>query len=156
MGIRYFAWSVPPDLLRRAATEPLSDFLRSEPWGHRCHPDSREPKTLDLDKSWRYLQAVFGPADSPSAAYQLVRGNVTNTCCGWTPFDGFVPADRMNEIANDLENIDECFVMDRLRDRVDRERFASDVEYTLEHLARAASFARELAASGSGLVYTIG
>lgn len=156
MGIRYHAFAVPPHLVDQAA-DSLHDFLAAAPWSDPCDPDIAFPPTLDLGKSWRELQAIFGPEDSPSPAYELVRGEVTDTPCGWIPFQRFLPPAQVKAIAADLADVDECFVMDGLSGRrLGRESFESDVEYALEYIVRAREFTSMLGDSASGLVYSIG
>ena len=157
MGIRYYALAVPPHLLERASAS-LPDFLASHPWGDPDDPENEGPLSLDLDKCWREFQVIFGPPESPSAAFELVRGDVTHTDAGWIPFQRFLDADQVQRVARDLADIDECFVMDRLSaNRVrPHEEFEREVDYALRFLDAAGSFAQQLAASGSGLIYRIG
>lgn len=155
MGIRYSAFAVPPQLVEQASTS-LRDFLAAAPWSDPCDPDIAFPPTLDLDKSWRELQAIFGPEASPSPAYELVRGDVTHTACGWIPFQRFLAPAQVKAVAADLADVDECFVMDGLAAVVRRGSFESDVSYALEYIARAREFTSLLSTSASGLVYSIG
>lgn len=157
MGIRYFALAVPPHRVDEAAAS-VRNFVDSRPWDE-VRERGEEPISLDLDKSWRYLQVIFGPRDSPSPAYELVRGAVTHTDAGgWIPFERFLTPDEVGTIARDLADTDECRVMDALAADSSRSLadFEQDVDYALHYVSAAISFTQTLVESGSGLVYWIG
>jgi hypothetical protein len=160
MGIRYYAYPVAAELAELAAASP-HDLIGSDPFFDAWGPVDRRPHMLYLDKAWRNLQAVFGPSDSGGTcpAFELVRGEVTMRDDGWDPFVRYLDADTTREIAADLANVDECYVMsgiEALRRKEVVADFSAEVDYTIQYLNEAISFTRDLASSGQGLVYMIG
>ena len=162
MGIRYYAYPVPPELGAMAAESPL-DFVGLDPLMDAWGPAEERPRMLYLDKCWGYLQTLFAPSgDCIQPAYELVRGEVTHTATGWIPFVRYLTNEDVRVIADDLADADasDCFVMDRLaamrRAGYLHRKFEEELDYVQHYLRDAANFTAEIANDGSGLVYMIG
>jgi len=159
MGIRYYAYPVAPELTSLAATSPR-DFISSDPLADAWGPTNERPEMLYLDKCWRELQLVFEPDGDGDArpAYDLVDGEVTMTQSGWIPVVRYLTPDRVRQIADDLNVIDECEVMERLSGHRSHLMwdFEAEVRYTLDYMDDAAVFTQQLAKRGFGLAYMIG
>ncbi len=156
MGIRYLALSIDRDDYRRISAGPCSTC------GVRAHardPDYGEPKAdyLDLDKSWRFFQAILNSRDHLPAR-ELVAGDVTHTSQGWISHQGTVAPERVRDIVADLarvtvEELHDHFQLDGAwRD----ERSEQDFEYVNSFLPRALSFVEGVAADDRAIVYYIG
>lgn len=160
MGIRYFALPVPPQLVNIARINPRAFLSDRHFWESWSDPPDR-PEGLFLDKAWRDLQWLLdGPGeDAPRAAYELVRGAVTQYGYGWIPYDRVLDEAQVADVAKDLATIslaelyqgytprvspDWAAIMDGRRDSLDT------------YLGKAATFTRQLAEQGLGLIYSIG
>ncbi|WP_161897270.1 DUF1877 family protein [Gordonia spumicola] len=120
---------------------------------------SRYPATLDLDKAFRSLQNFTGPRPGMPArpAFAMFEGAVTNTGCGYLPFERALGAREVQAIAADLATIDDEDVAADVRAHpVYRDPDDREVEYVLTYLRQAREFMSSLAANGQGMVYTIG
>lgn len=158
MGIRYHAYAISEQFADPAAADPAA-FLRDGPFCC-CRYDGEAPLTLDLDKAWDYLQRVLRTheGEAPRAAFELVDGQVTNTCCGWRSFYRYLTPAQVSSAADDLAQVDECQVLEELaRGRtLPDDRYADDVDYTLSYLSDAVEFTRRLAERREGMLYVIG
>jgi hypothetical protein len=173
MGIRYFAVTFPPDRVEEVTTD-VDAYLRSD--AHHqftCHREPSAP-TLDLDKSWRALQGAFscrkpehGRAQSASwlqnfgcddarPAFDLVRGDVTNSCCGWEPYTGVRHPGRAAEIAYDLASLTAAEIDEWASACAAWRRDESEGDYIREMIARAQTFTAQVEAEGLGIIYWIG
>ena len=173
MGIRYYAYPLPDSQVRFARLEPEA-FMSRDPladaWGlievdsetgQPIDPEPRpQPEMLYLDKCWRELQWLFGDEDGPfRRSFDLVRGEVTMTPCGWIPYFGVLDADEVTAVAQNLAEVTAADVDHLLEghaelcrgDDVDGER-----RYILEFLGRAQQFLASMTKRGSGLIYMIG
>jgi hypothetical protein len=162
MGIRYYAYPVPPELGDLAKQSPR-DFVGRDPLMDAWGPPEERPRMLYLDKCWRELQSLFAPSESRvQPAYELVRGEVTHTPEGWIPFLRYLANEDLRTIAADLADAEasECFVMAGVEAFCRARPWADDVEaelhYVQAYLRDAARFTADVADRGEGLVYMIG
>lgn len=162
MGIRYLAVSIDNDDYERIKAGPCVTC------GSRPHPRDDDdygydeegyspPATLDLDKTWRYLQSVL--RDRPSAA--LVEGHVTHTSRGWISHQGLLSPQEVEEVAVDFSQVTALDVRNCLTENAHRgfgldDRLERDIEYVTHYLPAAQNFVREAASAGRGVMYYIG
>ena len=113
MGIRYLAISIDQqdfDHLRVGTCQHCGE----EPQLREMDdPTDDRRDTLDLDKSWSYLQEVLH-AEPARASAALVTGHVTNTGWGWRSYRGLIAADEVAAIAADLESVSPELIHQRL------------------------------------------
>ncbi|RAN79137.1 hypothetical protein B5P43_14430 [Bacillus sp. SRB_336] len=160
MGIRYFALPVPPQLVNIASTNPRAFLSGRHFWESWSDPPD-QPAGLFLDKSWWDMQQLLCGRENepPRAAYELVRGAVTQYGYGWIPFDRVLSAKKVAAVAKDLAAVDlsELYqahshsfspdwaaIMEGRRDYIER------------YLSDAKKFTAQLAGQGLGLIYSIG
>ncbi len=156
MGIRYFAISIDLDDYERVSAGPCPT-CGTRPTLRKHHYDEPEPDTLDLDKSWGYLQRLFD-SQPPRPASALVEGNVTHDDCGWIPFHGAIAPDRVGEIATDLAAVTPGELRSHFQThgRWYDARSEQDFDYVKAHLADAVEFTAKVAAAGRAIAYYIG
>lgn len=156
MGIRYYAYPLPSELVAAARLDP-SAYLSSDPladaWGLDGHS---RPQMLYLDKCWGLFQRLtYADPRAPRPSYLLVEGHVTHTHDGWIPWTKVLDAVEVSRIADDLASInpgdlDDLFARGGSCFRDD------DRAYLESYLAQAQEFTADLRARGQGLVYMIG
>ena len=160
MGIRYYAYAFENDQTQRALADPRS-FIGSHPladaWGFEPHARVAtvtfkqavpERDLLYLDKAWRPLQMLTGPA---RAAHRMFEGGVAAAGLGWHPWVRALTPGDVTEVAEDLRD---------LTDEVATVGLPADVseegDYVLHYLSRARTYVTGLASHGRGMVYMIG
>lgn len=159
MGIRYFALSIDEqdfDHISKGrcpscGEEPTLRELGSE-------DDTRD--SLDLDKSWHYLQFVLR-SDPPRPAAALVAGDVTTTYWGWRPHRGLLNPAQVAAIAADsatvsVELVRQRILVDGRWGEEHSDRAQQDFEYVCDHLLRAQEFTKAVAGAGRAIRYYIG
>ncbi|OMH23027.1 hypothetical protein BKD30_14210 [Tersicoccus phoenicis] len=156
MGIRYYAYPLPPELVTAARLDP-SAYLSSDPLADAWDLDGQSrPRMLYLDKCWGLLQQLTcADPRAPRPSYLLVEGRVTHTHDGWIPWTRVLDADEVGRIADDLalinpDDLDDLFARGASHFRDD------DRDYLESYLAQAKEFTADLRARGQGLVYMIG
>lgn len=159
MGIRYFALSIDVEQYERLAKGPCPACgelprLDEPDYGH---PDYRAPVELDLDKSWSWLQGLFGSADEHPSSL-LVAGEVTNTPYGWISHRGLLSPEEVERASMDIDNFGDESVAVYFQSRPyrDHEREAGDIDYVAHHLTHAKTFLAEVASRNLAVVYFIG
>lgn len=157
MGIRYIAVAVNEHDYERVTAGPCP----------RCGsmPEAREredygpssPETLDLDKSWSYLQHFFQSAGL-DRALRLVEGDVIHTHDGWIPHQGVIAPAAMKDIIEDLDAATPAALREHFRRDGEwrDDRAEQDFTYTAYFLDRAREWVREVEQGGFGIVYCIG
>lgn len=168
MGIRYYAYAFDRDQTDQALKDPrtfIADDPLADAWGFQPHARAAfatfkqavpEKDMLYLDKAWRYLQLITGPASpkgSARAAFRMFQGDVTMCDEGWVPCCRALTPAAVAEAAHDLATIDDE------RAAVDLAAFVpsdDEVLYALQYLGRARTFATDLAVDGRGMAYMIG
>lgn len=158
MGIRYYAYPVPAELVAEALREPFR-FISDDPLADAWGPAEDRPTMLYLDKCWSYLQALTRPDfdGPPRPAYRLFEGEVTpvyDDRIAWIPWTRVLDPAEVGEVARDLALIDHGNVRTMLRQRPGAR--PDDYSYVAQYLADAREFAARMVEEGSGLVYLIG
>lgn len=165
MGIRYYAYPLPDSQVTFARREPEAFMARdplADAWGLiDVDSESRpQPEMLYLDKCWRELQWLFGDEDGPfRPSFDLVRGQVTMTHCGWIPYFGVLDADEVTAVAQNIAQVTAADVHHLLEDHPELCR-GDDVDgerrYIMELLGHAQQFLASMMTRRSGLIYMIG
>ncbi len=157
MGIRYYAYSIDTEDYKhlKVGTCPTCG---EEPQPRRL--DEEERPSLDLDKSWHYLQWLL-EAELPRPAAALVAGQVTNTYWGWKSYRGLLSAAEVEAAAADLATVTVSFLRQRMlvegvRGEGPDERSQENFDYVSQYLADAQAFLKEVASEGRAIVYYIG
>jgi len=154
MGIRYFAVSIDTEDYEHIKAGPCPTC------GTRPHPRDtddceQQTDTLDLDKSWRYLQHFLAET---RPARQLVSGQVTNTNYGWISYQGLVSPDEVPAVAADLKSITSLALEQHFKREGDwiNDRSEEDFRYVSAYLDYAIAFTEKVANDARGIVYYIG
>lgn len=156
MGIRYLAISIDLDDYAHISAGPCPT-CGSRPHAREREYDEPEPDILDLDKSWGYLQGIFGSIGL-RAASELIEGDVTHTSTGWIPYQGTVAPARVKEVAAELASVSERQVRAYFQagNLWKDERSKQDFEYVNSYVGSARQFAEKVAGDDRGIVYYIG
>jgi len=156
MGIRYYARSIDLDDYQRISAGPCPT-CGARPHAREPEYDQPEADSLDLDKSWGYLQRFF-VASGHDAAAELVMGDVTHTSRGWISHQGTVAPSRVPDVAADLARVTTAELQQHFQpDGVWRdERSEQDFGYVHSYLAEASRFCDKVVADHRGIVYYIG
>lgn len=164
MGIRYYAYPVPPAMIAEALDDPCR-FHGDDPLMDAWGPEDTRPVMLYLDKCWREMQAAFNVwADSPRPAAELVRGAVTFVDEGaYHAFERTLTPEEVAAIADDLDDFVVDHDLEGERDEDEDEEVAADGSrevsqeaYFRHYVLAARDFCRDMATAGYGLAYLIG
>lgn len=147
MGIRYYAYPVPPELVEQAHDDPRL-FLSHDPLMDAWGPEDERPVMLYLDKVWGPLQQLL----ARRRALDLVAGHVRWIGYEYEPYVAVLDPDEVAAIADDLVLVDD--VDDDIAARLGPLDWSA--ETINRYLAEARAFTRSLADRGCGLVYAIG
>jgi len=172
MGIRYYAYAFDRDQTRKAVADPhtvLSDDPLADAWGLEPHAavsvttfeqSVPERDLLYLDKAWRHLQIITGPAVGEVTrrpAFAMFEGEVTMHGMGWEPWVRTLTPDDVVDIARDLALLSDEQARAALSGFT---RFGDDeageTAYALQYLAAARRFVQRLVEEDRGMVYMIG
>ncbi|NVM96843.1 DUF1877 family protein [Arthrobacter wenxiniae] len=160
MGIRYFALPVPAQLVGIARINPRAFLSDHHFWESWSDPPDR-PEGLFLDKAWQDLQWLLGPGDAgpARAAYELVRGAVTQYGYGWIPYDRVLDQGQVADVARDLATVSLAAPYQGYTPQFSPDWAAikdSQCGSLDTYLGKAANFTQQLAEQGLGLIYSIG
>ncbi|MGO4384223.1 hypothetical protein [Specibacter sp. RAF43] len=155
MGIKYVALAVPSNLVNHARLNPRAFISDRHAWESRSDP----PAMLQLDQAWQDFQALFGgtPDGAARAAFELVRGGVTEYGYGWIPFLRVLDARQVGLVAEDLAlvRLSGLCPLARLSPQY-APASAGRLGSVARHLHAAQAFTAALARDGLGLIYQIG
>jgi len=147
MGIRYYAYPVPAELVEQAHDDPRL-FLSHDPLMDAWGPEDERPMMLYLDKVWGPLQQLLAGRRS----LDLVAGHVRWIGYEYEPFVAVLDPDEVAAIADDLLLVED--VDDETATRLGPLDWTAD--HVNQYLTEARAFTRALSDRGCGLVYVIG
>ena len=160
MGIRYLAISIDAIDYEHLEKGPCPTCGESPRLRELDGEEEERRKTLDLDKSWGYLQGIFSKPEK-RLAFQLVAGQVTNTPWGWKSYQGLLDPAAVRAIAEDLnavtlDDVQEYFAPGGVWSDEPGARDREDCDYVGDYLKQAREFVSDVAKEGRSITYFIG
>lgn len=167
MGIRYYAYAygtVQTDCVEQDPPGIVVDELIADAWEFESDDavstltgEQRLPERdiLYLDRAWMHLQRVTAPQNGEPIrpAHRMFQGEPS-----WAgrPVERTLSPQAVVEISADLALVIDDEVAERVRAQPCFGDPDGEVDYVLDHLARAREFVKELVRSGRGMIYMIG